>query len=375
MAVPGTLRTLNDQAVLALLLDRGPLTRPQIAAATGLSKPTVSQVLTRLRGLVTVDGVRAGLPGRTAEVHRVDPTAATAAAVDVTPRRIAVRVVRVTGEVVGEHRLPTPGRSGGDVLDRLRSAIAAAGADPAGLDHVVIGVPGAVDPRTGRLAFAAHLPGWHRPNLVDWLTEGLGADVAVENDVNLAAEAERADGELADFALYWGAEGIGTALVLGGRLHRGAGGGAGEIGYLPVPGAPTARDVGRMAVHGLQSIAGGAAIGKLLRANGFRGADTTTALAAAAAADHAVVEEIAHRVALGIAAVVAVVDPGVVVLSGHIVLAGGEPLRARVERALHALALPQPPVRRSTVAVDPVLAGAVVLARARTRDTLLARLS
>lgn len=375
MAVPGTLRTLNDQAVLALLLDRGPLTRPQIAAATGLSKPTVSQVLTRLSGVVTADGVRAGLPGRTAEVYRVDPAAATAAAVDVTPRRIAVRVVRATGEVVGEHRLPTPGRSGGDVLARLRTAITAAGADPAGLDHVVIGVPGAVDPRTGRLAFAAHLPGWHRPTIVDWLTEGLGTDVAVENDVNLAAEAERANGELSDFALYWGAEGIGAALVLGGRLHRGAGGGAGEIGYLPVPGAPTARDVGRMAVHGLQSIAGGAAIGKLLRANGFRGADTTTALGAAVAADHAVVEEIAHRVALGIAAVVAVVDPGVVVLSGHIVLAGGEPLRARVERALHALALPQPPVRRSAVAVDPVLAGAVVLARAKTRDTLLARLS
>ncbi|MFC7615872.1 hypothetical protein ACFQV2_22665 [Actinokineospora soli] len=61
-------------------------------------------------------------------------------------------------------------------------------------------------------------------------------------------------------------------------------------------------------------------------------------------------------------------------LSGHVVLAGGEPLRARIEHALHALTLPQPPVRLSRVTGDPVLAGAVVLARAMTRDTLLARI-
>ncbi|GGS32171.1 MULTISPECIES: ROK family transcriptional regulator [Actinokineospora] len=363
MAVPGTLRTLNDQAVLSLLIDRGPLTRPEIAAASGLSKPTVSQVLTRLSGIITADGPRTGLPGRTAEVYRVGPHKA--AAVDVTPKRIAARIVAVTGETVGEHRLPTPGRSGGDVLERLRTAITNAGAPPESLDHIVIGVPGAVDPRTGRLAFAAHLPGWHRPHLLDWLADGLRTDIAVENDVNLAAEAERSATGETDFALYWGAEGIGTALVLDGRLHRGAGGGAGEIGYLPVPGAPTARDTGRTSVHGLQSIAGGAALGRLLH--------TRNPAAAMATADDSTLDEIAHRVALGIAAVVAVVDPGVVVLSGHVVLAGGERLRARVERALHTLTLPQPPVRRTAVRDDPVLAGAAVLARAKTRDTLLTR--
>ncbi|MFC7615873.1 ROK family protein [Actinokineospora soli] len=238
MAVPGTLRTLNDRAVLALLLDRGPMTRPQIAAASGLSKPTASQVLTRLTGLVVAEGTRVGLPGRNAEVYRVEPTAATAAAVDVTPRRIAVRVVRVTGEVVGEHVLPTPGRSGGDVVQRLRDAVTGAGVAPEDLDHVVVGVPGAVDPRTRRLAFAAHLPGWHRPGLVDWLADGLGADVVVENDVNLAAQAELATGDEPDFALYWGAEGIGAALVLDGRLRRGAGGGAGRSATSPSPARP-----------------------------------------------------------------------------------------------------------------------------------------
>jgi predicted NBD/HSP70 family sugar kinase len=384
MAVPGTLRALNDAAVLALLIDRGPLTRPQIAEASGLSKPTASQVLTRLTGLVTAEAAPSGKPGRNAEVYRVDPAAATAAAVDVTPRRTTARIVLATGEVVGEHRVET--REGGDVLHRLRAAISGAGAEPERLDHVVIGVPGAVD-GTGRLAYAAHLPGWHRPHLVPWLSDALGTDVTVENDVNLVAEAERTTTDEKDFALYWGAEGIGAALVLDGRLRRGACSGAGEIGYLPVPGAPTAREVGRSGVHGLQAIAGGAALARLLRSHGFPGpaakairAATEHSAHSAHSANpahpvHPVIDEIAYRVALGVAAVVAVVDPGLVVLSGHVVEAGGEPLRARVEAALHSLTLPRPAVRLSRVRDEPVLAGAVVLARSKTRDTLLARVS
>ncbi|MFC5288156.1 ROK family protein [Actinokineospora guangxiensis] len=378
MAVPGTLRALNDAAVLALLIDRGPLTRPQIAEASGLSKPTASQVLTRLTGLVTAEAAPSGKPGRNAEVYRVDPAAATAAAVDVTPKRTTARIVLASGEVIGEHRVET--REGGDVVHRLRAAISGAGAEPDRLDHIVIGVPGAVD-GTGRLAYAAHLPGWHRPRLLPWLSDALGAEVTVENDVNLVAEAERTTTDEKDFALYWGADGIGAALVLDGRLRRGACSGAGEIGYLPVPGAPTAREVGRTGVHGLQAIAGGAALARLLRSHGFPGPAAKAIRAALkhsahpAQPVHPVIEEIAYRVALGVAAVVAVVDPGLVVLSGHVVEAGGEPLRARVETALHSLTLPRPAVRLSQVRDEPVLAGAVVLARSKTRETLLARVS
>ncbi|MEV1206351.1 MarR family transcriptional regulator, partial [Microbispora rosea] len=129
---PSLLRAINDRAALMVLLEHGPLTRPELGALTGLSKPTASQLLARLQeaGLVVLDGIREGLPGRTAELYRINPRAAHVAALDVTPARIAVAVADVTGAVVAEHRLATPGRTGGDVVERVRAALT--GSSPAG---------------------------------------------------------------------------------------------------------------------------------------------------------------------------------------------------------------------------------------------------
>ncbi|MEW9529552.1 ROK family protein [Microbispora sp. NPDC049125] len=400
---PSLLRAINDRAALTVLLERGALTRPELGALTGLSKPTASQLLARLQeaGLVVLDGIREGLPGRTAELYRINPRAAHVAALDVTPGRIAVAVADVTGTVTGEHRLPTPGRTAGDVVERVRAALAGAcgpaGVDPASLSRVVIGIGGAVDPSTGRLGYAAHIPGWHIPDLVGTLRAGIGVPVDVENDVNLVAQAEQARGAARghqDYVLLWADEGLGSALVLGGRLHRGATGGAGEIGYMPVIGAPTARDVGRRAKHGFQALSGGPAVLAALRAHGVRGStgagavrNAVTAIERDAAGGRAgtgagarasreahqardALRDVAGRLALGLAAITAVVDPEIVVLSGGVLLAGGEVLRGLVEQELHALTIPRPPVRLSTVEGNPVIAGALDLALDTARDEL-----
>jgi predicted NBD/HSP70 family sugar kinase len=385
------LRAINDRAALEVLLERGPLTRSQLASITGISKPTASQLLVRLQasGLVVRDGIREGLPGRTAELYRVNPTASYVAGVDVTPGRIAVRVAEITGQVIGEHELATPGRSGGKVVDRVRAAIDGA-CDPAGigisqLGRVVIGVPGAVNPATGRLYYAPHMSGWHVPQLVETMSAGLGVPVAVENDVNLVAEAEQAYGIATDvpsFAVVWIGNGIGMALIIDGRLYRGWTGGAGEVGYMPVPGAATAREVGRTANHGMQAYAGGPAVHKIMRSHGFRGHDPADAVQFAARAltngragerrqrAHFALCEVAGRVAMGLAAIVAVVDPALVVLTGSVALAGDEPLRARIEQELHAISLPRPPVRLSVLSAEPVLEGALVLALRQAQDEL-----
>jgi predicted NBD/HSP70 family sugar kinase len=382
---------MNDRAALEVLLERGPLTRSQLASITGISKPTASQLLSRLQesGLVVRDGIREGLPGRTAELYRVNPKAASVAGVDVSPGHIAVRVAEITGEVIGEHRLITPGRSGGDVVNRLRSAITGA-CDQAGLaiselGRVVVGIPGAVNPATGRLGYAPHMSGWHAPRLVQTITAGLGVRVAVENDVNLVAQAEQAYGlatNVDSFAVVWVGNGIGMALIIDGRLYRGWTGGAGEVGYMPVPGAPTARELGRTANHGMQAFAGGPAVHKIMRSHGFRGHDPAAAVQVARRAlteggagdrrqrAHVALSEVAARVAMGLAAIVAVVDPGLVVLTGLVALAGGEPLRSRVEHELHALSLPRPPVRLSRLSAEPVLEGALVLALRQAQDEL-----
>ncbi|TYB70942.1 ROK family transcriptional regulator [Nonomuraea sp. PA05] len=385
--VPGTpslLRAINDRAALRVLLERGPLTRPQIGTLTGLSKPTASQLLSRLQeaGLVVLDGIREGLPGRTAEVYRINPAAAYVGALDVTPHRIEARVADITGTVVGEHTLPTPRRPHDELVDRLRAALLGAG-PPGELRRVVIGVQAAIDPATGRLGYAAakDVPGWHIPGLVPTLSAGLGVPVDVENNVNLVAVAEQAHGVARghrDFVLLWADAGIGSAIVLDGRVRRGATGGAGEVGYMPAPGAPTARESGRYADHGYQALTGGHAVLKLLRSYGVRGPGFGQAVANAVRAAsgtgqkaedaRAGLRDIAARLAVGLAAITAVVDPALIVLTGGAVLPGGEVLRELVEHELHALTIPRPPVRLSAVEGNPVLAGALDLALAAVRD-------
>ncbi|GAB3889740.1 hypothetical protein GCM10027612_32690 [Microbispora bryophytorum subsp. camponoti] len=98
------------------------------------------------------------------------------------------------------------------------------------LRGVVIGTPGVVDPRTGDVRFSFDLPQWHE-GIHEALARDLRRDVTIENDVNLAAIAERAKGsarEVDDFVLVWVGRGIGLAVVLGGRLHRGRSGSAGR---------------------------------------------------------------------------------------------------------------------------------------------------
>src|SRR6201996_6332850 len=84
--------------------------------------------------------------------------------------------------------------------------------------------------------------------------------------------AERADGAAAaadDFVLIWLGVGVGLATILGGRLHRGWAGAAGEIGYLPVHGAPLHTDIRHPASGGFQSLAGGSAVRALAAEYGF----------------------------------------------------------------------------------------------------------
>jgi predicted NBD/HSP70 family sugar kinase len=381
---PSLLRAINDRAALEVLLERGPLTRPEIGALTGLSKPTASQLLTRLRdaGLVVADGIREGGPGRTAELYRINAAAAHVAALEVRRAQIRACVADLTGTVTGRFELPTPGPSGGDAIARARTAVRGA-MDDAGLDRVdrvVIGVPGAVDPRTERLGYASHLPGWHIPHLLGRLREGIGAPVAVENDVNLVAMAELAHGQATatrDFVLLWVSAGIGLAIVLGGTLVRGATGGAGEVGYMPVASAPLIRGPGRANTGGLQAVAGAPAVIRLLREHGFRGGSADRIVRRAREAYEAGAEraragllELATRLATGLAAIVSVLDPELIVLAGDVPLAGGEPLRALVERELHTMTIPHPPLRLSSVDGNPVLAGALHLALGETREEL-----
>ncbi|MFJ3879618.1 ROK family protein [Streptomyces sp. NPDC090077] len=395
-ATPGTpslLRAMNDRAALELLLTHGPLSRTRIGHLTGLSKPTASQLLARLEaaGLVVATGTDGGRPGPSAQLYALNARAAHVGGLDVTPDRVLAAVADLTGTVVGGFELPyTEGADAvGQVTRALGGALADAGLDLSDLHRLVIATPGAFDPRTGRLRYASHLPGWHSPTLLDELAAALPLPVEYENDVNLAAVAEQHLGAARgheDFVLLWNEEGLGAALVLGGRLHRGWTGGAGEVGFLPVPGHPLVRQVTRANTGGYQELAGAQVLPALAAAAGLDAGsvpvpDAPPAAQVAAAAEllrRAAAEpegarlgflrSYATALATGLASLVAVLDPEIVVLSGALITAGGDPLRALLEDELAELAPSRPRLVTGEVHERPVLRGALESALATTRE-------
>jgi predicted NBD/HSP70 family sugar kinase len=380
---------MNDRAALDLLLEHGPLSRTRIGKLTGLSKPTASQLLARLEaaGLVVATGTSEGRPGPNAQLYTVNARAAHVAGLDVNGRRIVAAVADVTGRTVGQFELATPGRRADSVVrqvaDALDGAAKDAGLTRADVHRIVIGTPGAFDPGTGRLRYASHLPGWHSPTLLDELAAFLPMPVEYENDVNLVAVAEQRLGAARgheDFVLLWNEEGLGAALVINGRLHRGFTGGAGEVGFLPVPGTPLVRQVVKANSGGFQELAGAQSVPRLAKALGIDTPQQPYAkvaaklLARAADAyerDEALTEllrQYAQRLATGLASVTAVLDPGLIVLSGQAIAAGGEILRALIQSELAELAASRPRLVVGEIDRTPVLRGALERALADTRD-------
>ncbi len=377
---PSMLRGINDRAALDLLLEHGPLSRTRLGELTGLSKPTAAQLLTRLAvaGLVITSGNSHGRPGPRAQLYAVNPDAAHVAALDVTPTRILAAVADITGRTVGDYELRTPRKTGTDavahVLHAVDGAAASAGITRGGLHRLAIGTPGAFDPANRQLRYARHLPGWHDPHLLERLAQELGMPLDVDNDVNLAATAEMRTGlaqGVDDFVLLWADEGLGAAVVIDGRVHGGATGGAGEVGFLPLPGTPLVRDVRRGNAGGFQELAGGRSVLALARSLGLRASTPQAAVARALTTPGAgdeLLATLAERFALGIAAVVSVVDPSLVVLAGGVLTAGGTRLRDLIAEEVGSLALTRPRLELAAVGENPVLAGALQTALAATRN-------
>jgi predicted NBD/HSP70 family sugar kinase len=381
------LREINDRAALELLLSSGPLTRGQIGDLTGLSKVTASQTLSRLeeRGLVEVVGEQAGNRGPNAALYGVIPSSAYVAGLDVGPESVTTAIADINGEVVAEVTVATDGHD--DPVAMVHNAVVkACRSAKIGLSRlkgIVIGTPGVVDPRTGDVRFSFDLPGWHEGSH-EALARDLRRPVTIENDVNLAALAERAEGAavgVEDFVLLWVERGVGLAVVLGGRLHRGRSGSAGEIGYLPVPGVPTAGDVravpGRppALAGGLQSLISAEAVAEFAEPYGFAGgtaADAVRAAVKSGPSGAAFLDELAHRLALGVASVCVVLDPALVVLNGEVGRAGGDELTGRVEEAVARICPIRPEVVVSRVRGRPVLRGAVLAALDQAREEIFA---
>jgi predicted NBD/HSP70 family sugar kinase len=402
---PSLLRELNDRAALDLLLPGTPLTRTQISEQTRVSKVTVAQMLARLeeRGLVTVVGQQEGGRGPNAALYSVVPASAYVAGLHVELNGVSAGVADVTGRVVAEVSVNPNGAA--SLVELIRGAVdracRTAGVEMSRLSAFVIGSPG-VGPKAGDPRLAINLADWHE-GVLGALRGALNRPVIIENDANLAALAERSAGAargLEDFVLVRIGGGLGMAAFLGGKVHRGAAGAAGEmIGYLPVPGAPLPEDVRHPADGGLQSLVGasvvrmlggvfgfgaptaGGAVRAAVRAAGerragangsaSRNASKASSVSGPSARAHEFLGELSRRVAIGVASVSAVLDPGLVILGGDVGLAGGAALADRVAAEVARICPASPRVVPTALTGAPVLRGAMLAAVDQARTDLL----
>lgn len=389
-ASPSTARAINDRLALRLLQSEGPLTAGQLKELTGLSRPSVADLVERLtaQGLIEVVGeAGAQRRGPNAKLHGIVSGLAHLAALDVRTEGVTLTVADLVGTVLAEASAPIDDEGGtGPAVERAVALVERtakeAGAEP--LHTVGIGAPGLVDPVTGELRDSSGLPEWHR-RLVAALHERLPARVLVENETNLAALAEQRDGAARDrdtFALLWLGHGIGAAVVLDGVLRRGPPAALARSASCPCRARPDSRP--RPGVTEAST--------RWPDPPPSPNSPTPTAWwtrrphrepAAAALVREAVraepgtpaarfLDALAGRLVLGAASVVAVLDPGCLVLGGEVGRAGGDRLATLVATRLAAMSPLPTEVRAGALGGAAVLRGALLMARDGAQDDLFA---
>jgi predicted NBD/HSP70 family sugar kinase len=359
------LSSMSDEHVLRALMSQRRATRAEIAAATGLSKPTVSESVRRLsaHGSVVDTGERTTGRGRVGTYYALPATTGWALVASLAPEGIVAEAIDVHGLLVARSQASVTRSPGAGQVARTLTAVAADVANgPFRL--AVVSAADPVDRESGRLVELPDAPfllgALDAPAVLAELVDG---PVTVDNDVNWAARAEHSHGRAAgvrDFVYLFLGEGLGCAVLSDGEVRRGHAGVAGEIAHVVTVGP------GGVAMR-LTDVFG--ALG--LRRAGSTAIDVPALLRAAApdtdsAAD--VRRALARAVTGVLSAVVALADPAVVLVGGSW---GRHPrVLAAVAREF-ADAPRDVPVEAAAVDDEPALAAARATALQQLRDAIV----
>jgi predicted NBD/HSP70 family sugar kinase len=345
-----------------------PISRAEISRRAGISKPTVSLALQALvdAGLVREARSAPQGPSYGAVYFESVPEAALVLGLDLGARFLRGAICDLTGQVRARQDLELRAADVDEALTAVAglrdSLVETSALDGDLIDSVVVGVPGVVEARTGKLSLAANVQGLEGRPLADDLRERLGLHVSLENDINLAALGEHWAGVargVADFVFLSIGTGMGAGLVFDGEVHRGHHGAAGEVDFALL-GLGDEVDPAGPAISALAAQLAGEGDGPTRLVPPY---DVRAIFAAARGGDalgRAVVDEEAHRIALHIAPIAAVADVGLVVLGGG-VGANGDLLLEPVRRHL-ADWLPYPPrIETSSLGEAAILMGALAV--------------
>ena len=329
-AVPSLIRELNERSVLDTLRAHGALHAAEIARHIGLSKPTTADILRSLTDSGLIEEYSPGEEDskRARSVYEAISDVKISLGIDIGSRFIRAAVGDLNQQMRSEISVPVTSLTLKDLTLVMHKAVDTvlkdAGYKLKDVASIVVGTPGVIDQATGVVSIAGTIGSLDGVNLVAHIENEFGIHPTLENDINLVTAAEQSAGHgqgIDNFAVLSVGSGLGSGLVLNGQLHRGHRGAAGEIFYVPF-GDP--RDTHRSATN-----PSGDRIAEITRAlaNKYKSSSlvepysTVDILNAAKSGDElgkAVVALEAERIALYIAAISAVTDVELVVLSGGI---------------------------------------------------------
>jgi len=359
-------RRHNLGTVLGHLHLSGPLTRAELTARMGLNRSTIAGLVTELGALGAVREERPGGSqpgaGRPSIVVRPAADDVQVVAADVGVDRVVVALVGLGGRIVARRRRRITNRSPAAVAALICRLVDAVLADPAAGDRIVglgVSVPGAIRHADGCVRFAPNL-GWVDAPFGELLARQLGdLPVRVGNDADLGILAEHRRGAARGFddvVFVAGDVGVGGGLIVGGAPLVGAGGYAGELGHILVhPGGLPCR-CGSQGCW--ETEIGAPAITRALGLDPVTTEDLVQAVRAATAAGSPALDEVARHIGLGLASIVNLVNPRLVIIGG--LLREVYPSTAHLVRAALDSAALAAPSEQVTI-VTPELGGDVFL--------------
>ncbi len=375
---PRLLRQTNAQVLLRLLRGKGPCSKADLVRASGLSAPTVTNVVAHLAsaGLIEPIGEGDSTGGRPPDILRFRAERGTVVGVEVGPDVLRFLLTDLDGREIARTRVAltrsnsTPPEACAQIGTEVRSLLRKHSQIADHLLGLVVGVPAIINVKEGLVTAFTALQGWNNVPLRSLIEKEFHCQVTIENDTNLAAQGESyrgaAQGEK-NFVFITIGEGVGAGIFIGGRIYRGSQWSAGEIGYLRVPHIsrdhPTMHGFGR-----LEKVLGATGILKSWRASGPGRRSPKVKDAAAvfdlAAAGNARAKRILTQRATILADIVLdlalILNPSVILLGGEV---GSHPrLLQEVKGLLEGNEVAAVPVQLGALGSSAILWGAIYTA-------------
>ena len=353
-----SIRVRHRRLVLDLLRAAGSLSQADIARKTGLSRTTISTLVSELRAMGVIVEAEPGRAsagaqgGRPPTMIALDDSAGAALGIDFGHGHVRVAVANLAHTILSERYVTLdvagdPQGSLNTAAELAQAALHEADVERSRVIGAGMGLPGPIDRAGGVVASTAILPGWRTIRAAEEMSARLDVPVELDNDANLGALAETAWGAAhgcSNVAYIKASGGIGCGLVVDGQLFRGAQGIAGELGHTVVNEAGLVCYCGRRGC--LETVAGAGAMTELVRRSHGDGLTLAGLIALAGAGDlscERALVDIAREIGIAAANVCTMLNPERLVIGGTLA-AGGElvarPIREAVDWAARHLTTP-----------------------------------